>query len=141
MHLSRRARWLLRIGVGITMFFLYVPLAVILLYAFNSRRTLKWPIPGLTFDWFTKAFENPGVREALWTSVKAATGATLIALTLGDYITPQIVSSTQFIGNVVYQNVGVANNLPLAAAFATVPVMIMILYLLVARRLGAFESL
>lgn len=63
------------------------------------------------------------------------------SLTLGDYITPQIVSSTQFIGNVVYTNVGVANNLPLAAAFATVPVLIMILYLLAARRLGAFESL
>jgi putative spermidine/putrescine transport system permease protein len=63
------------------------------------------------------------------------------SLTLGDYITPQIVSSTQFIGNVVYTNVGVANNLPLAAAFATVPVVIMILYLLAARRLGAFESL
>jgi putative spermidine/putrescine transport system permease protein len=63
------------------------------------------------------------------------------SLTLGDYITPQIVSSTQFIGNVVYNNVGVANNLPLAAAFATVPVVIMILYLLAARRLGAFESL
>jgi len=63
------------------------------------------------------------------------------SLTLGDYITPQIVSSTQFIGNVVYTNVGVANNLPLAAAFATVPVMIMILYLVVARRLGAFEQL
>jgi putative spermidine/putrescine transport system permease protein len=63
------------------------------------------------------------------------------SLTLGDYITPQIVSSTQFIGNVVYTNVGVANNLPLAAAFATVPVLIMILYLLGARRAGAFESL
>jgi putative spermidine/putrescine transport system permease protein len=63
------------------------------------------------------------------------------SLTLGDYITPQLVSSTQFIGNVVYSNVGVANNLPLAAAFATVPVMIMVLYLLAARRLGAFESL
>jgi putative spermidine/putrescine transport system permease protein len=63
------------------------------------------------------------------------------SLTLGDYITPQIVSSTQFIGNVVYTNVGVANNLPLAAAFATVPVFIMILYLLAARRMGAFESL
>jgi putative spermidine/putrescine transport system permease protein len=63
------------------------------------------------------------------------------ALTLGDYITPQLVSSTQFIGNVVYANVGVANNLPLAAAFATVPVVVMIVYLLVARRLGAFESL
>jgi putative spermidine/putrescine transport system permease protein len=63
------------------------------------------------------------------------------ALTLGDYITPQLVSSTQFIGNVVYANVGVANNLPLAAAFATVPVVVMIIYLLVARRLGAFENL
>jgi putative spermidine/putrescine transport system permease protein len=63
------------------------------------------------------------------------------SLTLGDYITPNLVSSTQFIGNVVYNNVGVANNLPLASAFATVPVVIMVLYLLVARRLGAFESL
>jgi putative spermidine/putrescine transport system permease protein len=63
------------------------------------------------------------------------------SLTLGDYITPQLVSSTQFIGNVVYTNVGVANNLPLAAAFATVPVAVMVLYLLGARRLGAFESL
>ena len=63
------------------------------------------------------------------------------ALTLGDYITPSLVSSTQFIGNVVFANVGVANNLPLAAAFATVPVVVMIVYLLIARRLGAFESL
>jgi putative spermidine/putrescine transport system permease protein len=63
------------------------------------------------------------------------------SLTLGDYITPQLVSSTQFIGNVVYANVGVAGNLPLAAAFATVPILIMIVYLLVARRLGAFEGL
>ena len=62
------------------------------------------------------------------------------SLTLGDYITPNLVSSTQFIGNVVYANVGVANNLPLAAAFATVPVVVMVIYLLVARRLGAFES-
>jgi putative spermidine/putrescine transport system permease protein len=63
------------------------------------------------------------------------------SLTLGDYITPSLVSSTQFIGNVVYSNVGIANNLPLASAFAAVPVAIMIVYLLVARRLGAFESL
>jgi putative spermidine/putrescine transport system permease protein len=63
------------------------------------------------------------------------------SLTLGDYIAPQLVSSKQFIGNVVFANVGVANNLPLAAAFATVPVFVMILYLLVARRLGAFEQL
>jgi putative spermidine/putrescine transport system permease protein len=64
------------------------------------------------------------------------------SLTLGDYITPGLVSGgEQFIGNVVYANVGVANNLPLAAAFATVPVFVMIVYLLIARRLGAFEEL
>jgi putative spermidine/putrescine transport system permease protein len=63
------------------------------------------------------------------------------SLTLGDYIAPQIVSNTQFIGNVVYRNVGVAGDLPFAAAFATIPIAIMIVYLLIARRLGAFESL
>nr|MBA3348582.1 ABC transporter permease [Actinomycetota bacterium] len=63
------------------------------------------------------------------------------SLTLGDYITPALVSSTQFIGNVVYINVGVANNLPLAAAFATVPIAVMVLYLLGARRAGAFDEL
>jgi putative spermidine/putrescine transport system permease protein len=63
------------------------------------------------------------------------------SLTLGDYITPQLVSSTQFIGNVVYANVGIANNLPLAAAFATVPVVIVAIYLALASRAGAFEAL
>jgi putative spermidine/putrescine transport system permease protein len=63
------------------------------------------------------------------------------SLTLGDYITPSLVSSTQFIGNVVYVNVGIANNLPLAAAFALVPVVVMIVYLTLAKRLGAFDSL
>jgi putative spermidine/putrescine transport system permease protein len=61
------------------------------------------------------------------------------SLTLGDYITPTLVSNTGFIGNVVYSNI--SNNLPLASAFATVPVLIMVLYLLAARRLGAFEHL
>jgi putative spermidine/putrescine transport system permease protein len=61
------------------------------------------------------------------------------SLTLGDFIAPQLVTSTQFIGNVVYNNVGIANNLPLAAAYALVPVVVMIIYLLIARRLGAFE--
>jgi putative spermidine/putrescine transport system permease protein len=63
------------------------------------------------------------------------------SLTLGDYITPTLVSSTQFIGNVVQREVGISGNVPLAAAFATVPILIMIVYLLLARRLGAFEAL
>jgi putative spermidine/putrescine transport system permease protein len=76
-------RLLLRICTALTLAFIYVPIAVIFLYAFNSRRTLRWPIPGLTLDWFGRAIDNPGVREALSTSLKAATGATLIALLLG----------------------------------------------------------
>jgi putative spermidine/putrescine transport system permease protein len=48
---------------------------------------------------------------------------------------------TQMIGNVIYANVGPANNLPFAAALATVPVVIMLVYLLAARRAGALESL
>jgi putative spermidine/putrescine transport system permease protein len=65
------------------------------------------------------------------------------SLTLGDYITPTLVggAGSDFIGNVVYTNVGVSNNVPFAAAFATVPVIVMGIYLLVARRLGAFEAL
>jgi putative spermidine/putrescine transport system permease protein len=63
------------------------------------------------------------------------------SLTLGDYITPELVSNSQFIGNVVYQSQGVAGNVPLAAAFATVPVLVMGVFLLVMRRLGAFEAL
>ena len=61
------------------------------------------------------------------------------SLTLGDYIVPGLVSTTQFIGNVIYINV--AQDLPLAAAFSLVPLGIMLLYLFVVRRLGAFESL
>ncbi len=63
------------------------------------------------------------------------------SLTLGDYITVKIVGGkSQMIGNVVYDNFGV-NNIPFAAAFALVPVAVMIAYLLTARRTGAFENL
>jgi putative spermidine/putrescine transport system permease protein len=63
------------------------------------------------------------------------------SLTMGDYIAPNQLSSVQFIGNVVQSNVGVAGDLPFAAAFAVVPVVVMLAYLAVARRLGAFDSL
>ena len=63
------------------------------------------------------------------------------SLTLGDYITPTLFSGEQFIGNVIYSNVGVAGNVPLAAAYAIIPVAVIAVYLVVARRLGAFEAL
>ena len=65
------------------------------------------------------------------------------SLTLGDYVTPLLVggAGSSFIGNVVYENIGLNANVPFAAAFAAVPVLIMGVYLAVARRLGAFEAL
>jgi putative spermidine/putrescine transport system permease protein len=64
------------------------------------------------------------------------------ALTLGDFITPILVGGARsnFIGNVIYSNIGVAGNLPFAAALAVVPIVIMVIYLLGARSLGAFEA-
>jgi putative spermidine/putrescine transport system permease protein len=65
------------------------------------------------------------------------------SLTLGDFITPLLIGGTnsQLIGNVIYSNLGTANNLPFAAALAIVPIVIMIVYLSGARALGAFEAL
>ena len=62
------------------------------------------------------------------------------SLTLGDYITPDLVADAKFIGNVIYDNSSLGN-LPLAAAYSLIPIAIMTIYLIVARRLGAFESL
>lgn len=63
------------------------------------------------------------------------------SLTLGDYIVPSLVGNTKFIGNVIYDSFGIADNVPFAAAYALVPVAIMAAYLLLAKRAGAFEAL
>jgi putative spermidine/putrescine transport system permease protein len=66
------------------------------------------------------------------------------SLTLGDYVTPLLAGgggSSQFIGNVVYGSVGISNNVPFAAAFAAIPLAVMAVYLVIARRMGAFEAL
>jgi putative spermidine/putrescine transport system permease protein len=83
MRLSRRSAWLLRIAVAVGLAFIYVPLIVIFIYAFNASNILEWPPPGLTLDWFPKAIENESVHEALLTSLKAGLAATAIALVLG----------------------------------------------------------
>jgi putative spermidine/putrescine transport system permease protein len=64
------------------------------------------------------------------------------SLTLGDYIIPSVVGAPgYFIGMMVYQSQGVAGNIPLAAAFSVVPILLIAIYLLIARRLGAFNAL
>src|SRR3954471_22871616 len=120
--------------------YLWLPYMIIPIYAGLER------IPDSLLDASGDLGGRPGVtfrRVVLPLVLPAVVAGSIFtfSLTLGDYIAPQLVSSKQFIGNVVYTNVGVANNLPLAAAFSTVPVVIMIGYLLVARRLGAFDQL
>jgi putative spermidine/putrescine transport system permease protein len=120
--------------------YLWLPYMILPIYAGLER------IPNSMLDASGDLGGRPGLtfrRVVLPLTLPAVVAGSIFtfSLTLGDYITPTLVSSTQFIGNVVYANVGIANNLPLAAAFATVPVAIMLVYLLIARRLGAFDSL
>jgi putative spermidine/putrescine transport system permease protein len=128
------------LGAGIVFAYLWLPYMILPLYAGLERvpRSLLEASAdlgargGTTF----RRIVLPLVLPAL-----AAGSIFTFSLTLGDYITPGLVSNNQFIGNVVFEQQGVSGNLPLAAAFALVPVAIMAVYLSVARRLGAFEAL
>jgi putative spermidine/putrescine transport system permease protein len=86
MRLSKRGKITLRVVVGLVLAFIYIPLLVIVVEAFNSSRILKWPPPGFTFSWFGKAFESESAREALVTSIEAGVVAMLIAIVLGTLI-------------------------------------------------------
>ena len=73
----------LRIASGLVLAFLYLPLIILAIYAFNESRLMAWPPPGLTLHWFGEAAANPAIRSAFVNSIVAATGATAIALVLG----------------------------------------------------------
>jgi putative spermidine/putrescine transport system permease protein len=74
---------MLGLGVGVTLAFIYIPLIVIAIYAFNGGTTLSWPLESVTTEWFGKALDNQGARDALWTSVRVGVAATGVALLLG----------------------------------------------------------
>jgi putative spermidine/putrescine transport system permease protein len=97
MYLSRGTKWFLRLGTGLTLLFIYFPLIIIALYAFNSRRVQTWPIKGFTLSWFEKAWHNHGARDALLTSLKAGLGATALAVLLGT-LAAAAVSRYRFFG-------------------------------------------
>jgi putative spermidine/putrescine transport system permease protein len=80
----RAARVALGVWVALVLAFLYVPIAVICLYAFNRSNVQSWPIAGLTTKWFSPAIHNPDMQQALWLSLKAAAIATSVALVLGS---------------------------------------------------------
>ncbi len=127
-------------AVWLTFSYLWLPFVILPIYtalervpasfieASNDLGARSW----MTFRRVILPLALPGVVAASIFS---------FSLTLGDYITPTLVGKGFFIGNAIYNFVGLASNLPLAAAFALVPVAVMALYLLVARKLGAFEAL
>jgi putative spermidine/putrescine transport system permease protein len=121
------AKWLLRVGTAVTLAFVYVPLVIIVLYAFNESRIQAWPISGLTLDWFSRALDNAGARDALWMSLKAALGATALALVLGT-LASLAVARYRFFGRETISFVvilpialpGIVTGMALNASFNTV---------------------
>ncbi|MFB9834810.1 ABC transporter permease [Actinoallomurus acaciae] len=83
MNLSRGTRIALRVAMIVGLAIIYVPLLVVLINSFNADETFGWPPSGFTGEWWSRAWQNGGVRSALWTSVKAGLGATAIACVLG----------------------------------------------------------
>ncbi len=83
MNLSTPTRWSLRIWTWLALAFLYAPLAVVAVLSFNASTSLSWPPSGFTTEWWSKAWQAEGPREAFVTSVKVASAATAVALVLG----------------------------------------------------------
>ena len=77
---------MLRIGSAVTLVFLYAPLVLIALYAFNDSKTVVWPMRGLTAHWMSEALNNSGAREALWLSLRVGVGAAAIAVVIGTLL-------------------------------------------------------
>jgi putative spermidine/putrescine transport system permease protein len=81
---TRGVRIGVRIWTVLVLAFLWIPLLVIAIYAFNKSNVQSWPIPGWTTHWFSVAWHNPDARSALWLSVKVGLVTTAIALVLGS---------------------------------------------------------
>ncbi|HET6381533.1 MAG TPA: ABC transporter permease [candidate division Zixibacteria bacterium] len=81
---STWTRILLRVGTGLVLAFIYLPLIILAVYAFNPSRLQAWPPTGFTLHWFAEAAANSSLREAILNSVLAGLGATGIALVLGS---------------------------------------------------------
>ena len=77
------ARWFFRLMTLFVLAFLYIPLAIVVLYAFNKTRTASWPPDLWTTEWFSQAWQDPSLKPALFNSIKAGIAATTLALILG----------------------------------------------------------
>jgi putative spermidine/putrescine transport system permease protein len=129
MVLSRLAKFLLRAGTAFTLFFIYFPLAILALYAFNKSRVSRWPIDGLSMQWIERAYHNPGARGALFTSIQVGLLATLVAMLLGS-LAAFAVARYKFFGRDVISFLvvipialpGIATGMALNSAFREAPI-------------------
>ena len=80
---GRAAKLVIRLGAAFTLLFLYLPLALVVISAFNASSFMAWPPTGFTLRWFGDALENSQIPQAFMNSIFAATGATAIAIVLG----------------------------------------------------------
>jgi putative spermidine/putrescine transport system permease protein len=83
MSAGRLGRIALRAATAIVLVFIYVPLTLVVIYAFNENGTSAWPPSGFTLNWVFEALDNTGLRDAFLTSIVCALGATAIAMLLG----------------------------------------------------------
>jgi putative spermidine/putrescine transport system permease protein len=83
---SKGLRIGLRIWVALVLVFLFVPIVLIVMYAFNRSNIESWPIPGFSLHWFTVAWHDPEVRSAFLLSLKVGLFATALALLLGSAV-------------------------------------------------------
>ena len=83
MKRSPTARLMLRLATAAILLFIYLPIALIVVYAFNTNRVPTWPPAGFTLEWFGRAAQSAEIRNSLALSIQAAVGATLVALVLG----------------------------------------------------------
>lgn len=140
LHLGSVSLGFSRWSLWIVFSYLWLPYVTLPVYAALERipNTLIEASTDLGARWFT-TFR----RVILPIALPGIVAGTIFAfsLTIGDYIAPDLVGDTEFIGNVIYQSVGIANDIPFAAAYAVVPALVMAIYLLIARQLKAFEAL
>ena len=83
MERSPTVRLMLRLATAAILLFIYLPIALIVVYAFNTNRVPTWPPAGFTLEWFGRAAQSAEIRNSLALSIQAAVGATLVALVLG----------------------------------------------------------
>ena len=81
---SRGTRIALRVWTGLILLFLFFPIVLIIVYAFNPSNVQSWPLHGLSTKWFSSTWNNDSMRQALWLSLKAGLISTAIAMLLGS---------------------------------------------------------